>query len=220
MGVGLFTKRSSKVNEVIFSERPLLVSPPGLTFLSPLQRGSAQVSWFVIQGDYATGLRAMTNIDAFMSLSNCHPNVPQVQGIASTNAFRTAIEEESLLEGKFRYSAVGRLASRINQRYVSMLLVFQVTNKMALCYCSCTPNIHISLDMIHPHVLSSGYRHARHQSRPTTLLLLYRSAKERRRQLLETYGFVCRCKACVNATPESDKLRKERTTGSKRLWMM
>jgi len=35
-----------------------------------------------------------------------------------------------------------------------------------------------------------------------------RSVKERRRQLA-TYGFVCRCSACVNATPESDKLREE-----------
>jgi hypothetical protein len=35
-----------------------------------------------------------------------------------------------------------------------------------------------------------------------------RSVKERRRQLA-TYGFVCQCKACVNATPESDKLREE-----------
>ena len=36
-----------------------------------------------------------------------------------------------------------------------------------------------------------------------------RSVKERRRQLA-TYGFVCQCKACVNATPESDKLREEK----------
>ena len=35
-----------------------------------------------------------------------------------------------------------------------------------------------------------------------------RSVKERRRQLA-TYGFECQCKACVNATPESDKLREE-----------
>jgi len=35
-----------------------------------------------------------------------------------------------------------------------------------------------------------------------------RSVKERQRQLA-TYGFVCICKACVNATPESDKLREE-----------
>jgi hypothetical protein len=38
---------------------------------------------------------------------------------------------------------------------------------------------------------------------------LKRPAKERQRQLLETYGFVCQCKACVNATPETDKLREE-----------
>ena len=38
---------------------------------------------------------------------------------------------------------------------------------------------------------------------------LDRSVKERRRQLA-TYGFVCQCKACVNATPETDKLREEK----------
>ena len=35
-----------------------------------------------------------------------------------------------------------------------------------------------------------------------------RSVKERRRQLA-TYGFVCQCQACVNATPESDEIREE-----------
>jgi len=38
MGVGLFAKCSFKVNEMIFLERPLLVFPPGLPFLSPLQK--------------------------------------------------------------------------------------------------------------------------------------------------------------------------------------
>lgn len=34
------------------------------------------------------------------------------------------------------------------------------------------------------------------------------SVKDRQRQLA-TYGFECQCKACVNATPASDKLREE-----------
>lgn len=38
---------------------------------------------------------------------------------------------------------------------------------------------------------------------------IYQSAKERQRQLLTTYNFACQCQACVNTTPESDKLREE-----------
>ena len=38
---------------------------------------------------------------------------------------------------------------------------------------------------------------------------LNESVKKRRKQLA-TYGFECQCKACTNATPESDKLREER----------
>jgi len=158
------------------------------------------------------GLRAMTkeDVDAFMSLSNCHPNVPQVQGILNTNAFRMAIEEENLLEGKLRYSAVGRLASRINHWYVSMVLVFQVINKMALCYCSCTPNVHISLDIPTFSLQAIAMRDIETDQQLFCFYReLYHSAKERRRQLLEVYGFMCECKACVNATPESDKLRQE-----------
>ena len=47
-------------------------------------------------------LRAMTkDVDAFMSLFNCLPNLPQLHGIASINAFATDIEEGNLQEGKF-----------------------------------------------------------------------------------------------------------------------
>ena len=41
------------------------------------------------------------DVDASMSLSNCLPNLPQLHGIASTNAFATDVEEGNLQEGKF-----------------------------------------------------------------------------------------------------------------------
>ena len=44
-----------------------------------------------------------------------------------------------------------------------------------------------------------------------------RSVKERRRQLA-TYGFVCQCKACANATPETDKLREEKDDRLQRIF--
>jgi len=133
------------------------------------------------------GLRAMTkeDVDAFMSLSSCHPNLPQVHGIARTNAFATDIEEENLLEGKFGYSAVGRLASRINHRYVGMLLVFQViaNNNLALCCCSCTSNVHMNFDIP---TFSLQVIAMRDIEADQQLFYCYRSAKERRRQLLES----------------------------------
>jgi len=128
MGVGLFTKRSFKVNEMIFSERPLLVFPPGFPYLSALPREEAlKYGDTLFEEALQRGLRAMTkeDVDAFMSLSSCHPNLPRVHGTASTNAFATDIEEENLLDGKFRYSTVGRLASRINHRYVVWSLFFK-----------------------------------------------------------------------------------------------
>ena len=64
--------------------------------------------------------------DAYTSLANCLPNSPPLFGIARTNSFGTGsdIEEEILEEGKFKYAAVGKLASRINHRFVIILLVF------------------------------------------------------------------------------------------------
>ena len=58
------------------------------------------------------------DVDAYMGLSNCLPKSPQLYGIAATNSFRaSSIEEENIEEGKLGYSAVGRLASRINHWY-------------------------------------------------------------------------------------------------------
>ena len=216
MGVGLFTKRSFKVNEMIFSERPLLVFPPGLPFLSSLPREEAlEYGHSLFSKTLEQGLRAMTkeDLDAFTSLSNCHPNLPQARGITSTNSFATDIEEENLSEGKIRYSAVGRLASRVNHRYGS--LFFQVTadtyQRVALCYyCGCMPNVHMIFDIPTFSLRAMAMRDIEaNQQLFYCYRELYKSAKERRRQLLEAYGFVCQCKACVNATPESDKLREE-----------
>src|SRR5260221_12441321 len=38
---------------------------------------------------------------------------------------------------------------------------------------------------------------------------IFQSAKERQSQLLTMFNFACKCKHCVNTTPESDKLRLE-----------
>jgi len=125
MGVGLFAKCNVKVREVVFSERPLLVFPRGLCFhripgLSKEEAIKKNESMFEEKLQQALSVMTKEEVNAFMSLSNCRPKSPQLYGIAMTNAFGTGtdIEEENLEEGKFEYAAVGRLASRINHRYV------------------------------------------------------------------------------------------------------
>ena len=120
MGVGLFAKHDVEPMEMVFSERPLLVFPPRLTFVGRLSPEEAMVHQTSAYDEtLKRALRAMTkeDVDAYMGLSNCHPNLPQVVGISSTNSFRTDIEEEDVEEGKFGYCVIGKLASRINHRY-------------------------------------------------------------------------------------------------------
>lgn len=121
MGAGLFVKRNFKVNEVIFSERPLLVFPSGLPISSSLPKDEAKKCLQLVYDDtLQQALRAMTmqDADAFMSLSNSQLDLPQASGIVNTNAYGTDIDKEKLQEGQFEYSAVGMLASRINHRCV------------------------------------------------------------------------------------------------------
>lgn len=125
MGLGLFSKRSVNVNEVIFSERPLLIFPQGLPLqvdghLSEEELFKRYESLF--EDTLQKALRVMTkeDVDEYMGLANCLPNSAPIHGIARTNAFDVGdgIEEENLQEGKVPYGVVGRLASRINHEYV------------------------------------------------------------------------------------------------------
>lgn len=125
MGIGLFSRRSVNVNQVIFSERPLLVFPQGLPikFDGILSEEEAVKQYDLVFDDaLRKALKIMTkeDVDTYMSLANCLPNSPPLPGIARTNAFGTGgdIEEENLQEGKVSYSVVGRLTSRINHEYV------------------------------------------------------------------------------------------------------
>jgi len=78
------------------------------------------------------------------------------------------------------------------------------------CFASCTPNVQIrfdiptfSLQVITRRDVEAGDQLFHCYCDP------YQPVKERRRQLAEGYSFKCQCKACVEATPETDKLRKE-----------
>ena len=130
MGVGLFAKCSVNAFQAIFSERPLLIVPRGFSYSSlpdlsveeTIQRRSSKFEEVLQQ---ALGFMTKEDVDAYMNLSNCLPqNCPQLYGIARTNGFDIDIEGENLDEGEIGYVVVGKLASRINHRYV--FLVFEV----------------------------------------------------------------------------------------------
>jgi len=132
MGVGLFAKRNFKVNEIVFYERPLLILPMGMTISFP-ESLSEEEAIKLHDAKFEETLQQTLNsmpkedADAFMSLSNCHPNGPQLFGIVRTNAFGTGtdIEETNFLEGNAPYAVIGKIASRINHRCVVRFFVFE-----------------------------------------------------------------------------------------------
>jgi len=130
MGVGLFAKRNFKVNEVILSERPLLIFPSALPSPTTLRGEEAikyHYSLFEKTLQQALGTMTKEDVDTFMSLSNCNPNFAQAQGIANTNAFDTEIDEANRLMGEFGYSAIGKFTSRVNHRCVIWCLFLKFT---------------------------------------------------------------------------------------------
>lgn len=211
MGIGLFAKRSVKIGQVVFSERPLLVFPRGLPIYGPSREEAIKIQELTFEKELRRALDVMTKeeVDAYLGLSNCLPQSPQLYGIARTNAFSTDIEEQNLEEGMCEYAAVGNLASRINHRYVILSLKFSNGSLKIALFSSCMPNVHVGFD-----IPTFSLRVVPMQNIKAGEQLFYcycqvnRSVKERQRQLA-AYGFVCQCKACVNATPESDRLREE-----------
>lgn len=126
MGVGLFAKRDIKAHQMVFAERPLLIIPMGVRI--PFSEGLSEAEAIKMHdAKFENTLQQTLNmampkedVDAFMSLSNCLPNSPQLYGIARTNAFDTGtdIEEVNPQEGNAPYGVIGKLASRINHRCV------------------------------------------------------------------------------------------------------
>ena len=88
---------------------------------------------------------------------------------------------------------------------------FQVITNNGWCFASCAPNVHIRFDIP---TFSLRVIALREIKAGEQLFYCYCSPNEsvkKRRKQLGTYGFECQCKACTNATPESDKLREEIT---------
>jgi hypothetical protein len=99
------------------------------------------------------------------------------------------------------YGAVCKIASRINHRCV-LLLHQGVANTLAavcpMCYATASSALSLcsSMRYVTSRQENSYFPPTAHSPKPFTTTSRTRA-----------YGFICKCPACVNATPETDRLR-------------
>ncbi|KXN91923.1 SET domain-containing protein 5 [Leucoagaricus sp. SymC.cos] len=199
-GMGVFAKRDIKRGELIFAERPLLVSPSNIAHMTDsLPSGyDMRTMQLIIMHEWEKklefALSRMTpeNQEAFKALANNHKEDGSgpLLGICRTNAY--GIEE--LYDGDERnvatsYAAVLKTGSRINH--------------------SCMPNVDHSFS-----IPSFSFKfHATLDIKAGEQLFFSYcgtdQSKAERHAELAPYGVVCDCPACEHATPETDQLRKD-----------
>ncbi|KAJ2929301.1 hypothetical protein H1R20_g7791, partial [Candolleomyces eurysporus] len=203
-GMGVFATRDIKRFEPVLVERPYLVytrqdaintfSSKALEELSDAQIGQLLVknseSFFRYMVD-----QQMRSDDRkeFMSLANSHTNDGSgpVFGIVRTNGF--GIDFGSALPGADKdfgsgYGAVMRIGSRFNH--------------------SCIPDVAHKFEPSTFTMRFTAVRDIKKGSQIYTTYTYPNSTKAERQKALIPYGFECTCRACVNATPQTDKLRQ------------
>jgi hypothetical protein len=226
MGLGVFATRDIKMDELIFAERPLLVSPSSNLGVRPdpktkdydlkTQIAIVMMEWEKML-EVAVGRMEPENRNAFMELANSHKDDGSgpILGIIRTNGFRVGSNvfdgPEMCADGSNAYSGVIKIGSRINHRYVHLAAFFLwfLNNILTCISISCMPNVKIVfstpsfsfqcsaiVDIKAGEELFYGYCGI---DQPVA----------RRQVELAPYGIVCSCSACTHATPETDKLRTE-----------
>jgi hypothetical protein len=124
MGFGVFAKHDIKRGDLIFSERPLLVSPMGLRSLSeiPSHYTSAQVKQVVMFEneqllETAVGRMTEQNRAKYKSLHNSHQGDGSgpLLGIMRTNGYGVEALYDGL-EKELLYTVIVNVGSRINHR--------------------------------------------------------------------------------------------------------
>ncbi len=216
MGLGVFAKHAIKVHELIFAERPLLVCPVAIPFPPGLQtKGLTEAEVFRKCINHGEGLlkqmvEMMTPEDAktFRSLNNCHQESGETLfGIMRSNGIDVEITQRECEDERGGYAAIGKVGSRFNHKYEFHRSFFWLRAIYILA--SCMSNVTVDFDV---KSFSMKYMAKRDIDAGEQIFYSYcdnmQPAKKRRKDL-ETYGFLCQCMGCVNATPESDKLRQE-----------
>ncbi|RXW13223.1 hypothetical protein EST38_g12634 [Candolleomyces aberdarensis] len=206
-GMGVFATRDIKRFEPVLVERPYIVYPrrdvvgafskKALQELSEKQLGQLMVKKSEPFFRYMVDQR-MTSEERreFMSLANSHTHDGSgpVFGIVRTNGF--GIEFRERLPGADRdfgmkmggYGAVTKIGSRFNH--------------------SCIPDVGHGFDASTFTMRFIALRDIKKGSQIFTSYASFNATKAERQKALAPYGFECTCRACVNATPQSDKLRK------------
>ncbi|KAF8886420.1 hypothetical protein CPB84DRAFT_1787544 [Gymnopilus junonius] len=203
MSKGLFALRDIKVGQLIFAERPLLVSPRNIGLLGATYipegrsrdmntiQAVAMYEWEK-QLEVAVGRMSKENQKAFKELENNHKEDGSgpLLGIVRTNGF--SIEE--IYDGEERtdvnsYGAILKLGSRINH--------------------SCLPNV--TYNFLVPSFSFQFFAQLDIKA-GEQLFFSYceiEQSKAERDAELAPYGIICSCPVCAHATPETDALRKE-----------
>ncbi|KAF9532840.1 hypothetical protein CPB83DRAFT_846461 [Crepidotus variabilis] len=202
MGLGVFSNCHLKRGDLIFCERPLLVVPsvlPGILIkrpdnvkFTPQQEARAYMMEFELL--LSTVFKRMGEGDqaAYRSLGNCHQygedGVGPLYGIFRTNAFNLdEFQDTAVPQSLQQHSVVCRIGSRINH--------------------SCMPNVGVEFDA---RSFSVRFKAIRNIEAGEQLFCSYVNvAKDfaRRQTVLYPYGITCHCRACLEAKPESDRVR-------------
>jgi len=140
MGLGCFATRAIQVGDLVFAERPLLVSPRGLKLLdmdsvSLIQQYGMHKYQMIALAEYekvlevAVGRMSDESRKAFMALANNHQEDGSgpILGIIRTNGYGTSglFDGPKVLPDQTNvYSAVLKIGSRINHRYMWFVLDF------------------------------------------------------------------------------------------------
>ncbi|KAF9532797.1 hypothetical protein CPB83DRAFT_846383 [Crepidotus variabilis] len=206
MGMGLFATCDIKRGELVFAERPLLVSPcfipeqdfPHLTDEADERERQLFRAEFESYLKLAFQGMSFEKQEAFMSLSNCKSkdSFGPLLGIFSSNGYQIDLDDDS--ESLDKYGAIGELAARINH--------------------SCRPNVRQEFDRAS---FSLRFYTKKDIKAGDELFYCYcnirGTAAERQAFLNPSYGFVCVCPSCVNATLASDELHSGFASEASRL---
>ncbi|EMD40323.1 hypothetical protein CERSUDRAFT_91039 [Gelatoporia subvermispora B] len=192
IGWGMFAKRNIKAGELIYAERPLLLSKvawdPSRKCDDPQQR--MKVAKVEAEHKLGEALKRMTpdRREAFRKLQNCHSHevdCPQLFGILRTNgsAANDALKEciPSLPNNEYgSFKVVGETCSRVNH--------------------SCRPNARDHFELQSFSLQLTAARDIRVGEEITIRYVNALESRAVRQAKLDAYYFICSCRACTNST--------------------
>ncbi|KXN82804.1 SET domain-containing protein 5 [Leucoagaricus sp. SymC.cos] len=205
-GMAVFATCDIKVGDLIFSERPLLVTPravfpPARLNLSGYSKEKVtQTIMFEYEKilEHVVSRMSPERRAALLALCNSHTEdgSGKIMGIIRTNGFSISNIGDGpnmplghLYPPERSYSGLSDLGSRFNH--------------------SCIPNVTISFKRSSFSFQFSASRDIKAGEECfVSYCDIFQSATDRKKELAP-YGFECKCKACLHATPATDKLRIE-----------